>query len=148
MNKSIPKKRTPVHKLNCKCFVCTKVPWNKGLSKKDMPQNMGFKIGHKSFSGTEFTRFKKGQKSWNKDMKMPDSYGKNHPFYKGDKVGYTGLHNWVRNKLGSPSRCEFCGTLKAKKFEWCNKDHKYKRNLNDWLRLCTSCHRKYDYEKF
>ena len=24
--------------------------------------------------------------------------------------------------------------------------NKYKRNLNDWMRLCVKCHRKYDIE--
>jgi hypothetical protein len=30
--------------------------------------------------------------------------------WKGDHVGYIGLHNWVRRWLGVvPKRCEFCG---------------------------------------
>ena len=39
-----------------------------------------------------------------------------------------------------------CGTETAKKFEWANIDHKYRRVLEDFIRMCTSCHRKYDYE--
>ena len=27
------------------------------------------------------------------------------------------------------------------------KDGKYKRQRNNWLRLCVSCHRKYDYKR-
>lgn len=66
--------------------------------------------------------------------------------WKGDEVGYTGLHMWVVRKLGAPSKCEHCETSSAKKFEWANKSQQYKRNLEDWIRLCTSCHRKYDNE--
>ena len=31
-----------------------------------------------------------------------------------------------------------------KKYEWSNKDHKYSLKREDWQRLCTSCHIKYD----
>ena len=65
--------------------------------------------------------------------------------YKGDKVGYVGLHDWVQSRLGKPRKCEHCKTEKAKKFEWANISRKYKRDLSDWIRLCTSCHRLYDY---
>lgn len=64
--------------------------------------------------------------------------------WKGDNVGYVGLHNWVRKWKGTPSLCENCGTTEAKKFEWANVDHKYNRILEDYIRMCTSCHRKYD----
>lgn len=62
----------------------------------------------------------------------------------GDNVGYGALHDWVRKYKGTPSLCEHCGTSHAKKFEWANKSHEYLRDLDDWIRLCTKCHRKYD----
>lgn len=65
--------------------------------------------------------------------------------WKGDKVGKIGLHFWVERQLGKPKKCIHCGTTKAKKFEWANKSQKYKRDVSDWLRLCTKCHSKYDY---
>lgn len=73
--------------------------------------------------------FKDGEKHWN---------------WVGDKVSYSSLHAWVRKHKGTPQSCEFCKTTGHRKYEWANKDHKYKRNLDDWIRLCTSCHRKYD----
>lgn len=66
------------------------------------------------------------------------------PSWKGDKVGYWGLHLWVKKKLGRPLLCEHCKTITAKRFEWANKSGLYRRDKSDWLRLCTSCHRKYD----
>lgn len=66
--------------------------------------------------------------------------------WKGNSVGKTALHNWVERNLGKPKKCEHCGsTDKSKKFEWANKSQKYKRDLSDWMRLCTKCHSKYDY---
>lgn len=71
--------------------------------------------------------------------------GVNSPHWKGNQVGYTGLHDWVRKVLGDPQKCEHCGTTTAKKFEWSNKNHIYnRRNINDWVRLCASCHKRYE----
>lgn len=66
--------------------------------------------------------------------------------WKGDKVGYGGLHERVRKELGRPEECEHCSKtgLKGKQIHWANKSGKYYTNLDDWLRLCVSCHRKYD----
>ncbi len=70
--------------------------------------------------------------------------GEKHPLWKGDKVSYTGLHIWVRQHRGVPSLCEICGTTQAKRFEWANVSKEYRRELSDWIRLCKSCHIKYD----
>lgn len=64
--------------------------------------------------------------------------------WKGNNVGYDGLHRWVKRYLGKPQECEHCNTTTAKKYEWANKSGLYLRDLTDWLRLCVSCHRKYD----
>lgn len=72
------------------------------------------------------------------------SEGERHWAWKGDEVGYTALHYWVKRRLGTPHKCEHCGDINASKYEWANKSHQYRRDLHDWLRLCTSCHRKYD----
>jgi hypothetical protein len=65
--------------------------------------------------------------------------------WKGDKVGYRGLHYWLERKLGKPDKCEMCGE-KKNRISWANSDHKYKRNIFDWRRLCPLCHAKYDRE--
>lgn len=70
-----------------------------------------------------------GEESWN---------------WKGDNVGYTALHNWVSRILGKPRKCNHCKTINARKYEWANISHKYKRELSDWIRLCSKCHRQYD----
>jgi len=64
--------------------------------------------------------------------------------WKGDAVSYSALHSYITRKLGTPNKCEHCSTQNAKKFEWANISGEYKRDLDDWVRLCTSCHSKYD----
>jgi hypothetical protein len=86
---------------------------------------------------------KKGQIPWNKGL--VGIYIENKSWaWKGDKAKYSAIHTWVREQLGKPQECKICGNILAKKFEWINVNHKYQRNLDDYIRMCTSCHRKYD----
>jgi hypothetical protein len=64
--------------------------------------------------------------------------------WKGEKAGRSAIHHWVAHHKGKPAKCDFCGTVSSKQYEWSNKDHKYKRSLDDYIRLCPSCHRKND----
>lgn len=80
-------------------------------------------------------------------IKMSESHkGEKSYAWKGENVGYRALHRWVHSRLGSPQICKFCGKEKTtlKSIHWANKSHKYLRNLNDWISLCVSCHKKYD----
>ena len=81
------------------------------------------------------TSFKKGHKL-NKGVKNPN--------WKGDNAGYGSKHDWLKVRYGKPKYCEHCSTTKAKKYEWANVSGKYLRDRGDWIRLCTSCHRKFD----
>jgi hypothetical protein len=46
---------------------------------------------------------------------------------------------------GEPKKCEDCGTTDEKRvYHWSNIDHKYRRVLSDFRRLCPSCHKKFD----
>ena len=97
-----------------------------------------------------------GKPAWNRGIKTcitpwlgkkrPDRQNENHPLWQGDKVSYGGLHAWVARKLGKPSICEHCGGtgLSGKKIDWANKSYEYRRDLEDWLRLCKPCHKQYD----
>lgn len=72
--------------------------------------------------------------------------GERHPHWKGDGVGYSALHLWVVRHRGKPTVCEHCGN-DEKQMQWANADHKYRRVLEDWIRLCPACHTRYDYSK-
>lgn len=77
-------------------------------------------------------------------MRVSAGYEDTHKNWKGDEVSYTGIHKWVVKWKGTPNCCEQCGTTTAKKFEWANVDHEYRRVLEDYIRMCTPCHRNYD----
>lgn len=117
-------------------------PWIKGRSLRLSP-------------GTEF---KKGNIPWNNNLKgvhfspstefkVGQMENENHPHWKGDMVGYAGIHKWVHRKLGKANNCVHCGKTDGK-IEWANKSHEYKRELSDWLQLCKKCHIAYDRNGF
>jgi hypothetical protein len=70
--------------------------------------------------------------------------------WKGDKVGYSGLHKRIRREFGQPDTCEHChkSGLTGKQIHWANKSGMYKSERSDWLRLCVTCHRRYDKGRF
>lgn len=68
------------------------------------------------------------------------------PHWKGDGVSYNGLHKWVVNNFGRPGTCEHCGKdgLSGRSINWANVSGNYTRERDDWIRLCKSCHTKFD----
>lgn len=113
------------------------VAWNKGLHVRLNPEG----------------EFKKGQTAWNKGKKRtwdsPTEFKKGLiPHNKGVYTALTvqSIHTWIKGIKGKPSKCEHCETTKAKMYHWANKDHKYNKNPDDYMRLCVSCHLKYDYK--
>jgi len=95
--------------------------WNKG---KNMSQDFKDKI-RKSLVG------KTGEQSRN---------------WKGDKAGYVALHMWIVKNYGNANCCENvdCKSKNPKRFEWANISGEYKRDREDYIMLCPSCHRKKD----
>lgn len=69
-----------------------------------------------------------------------NQYGKNNHMWKGDMVGYSGIHAWIKSILGYPNKCDNCGKEDLKRYEWANISGLYKRELCDWRRLCKHCH--------
>lgn len=73
--------------------------------------------------------------------------GESSVSWKGDKVGIIGVHGWLKREYGTPKNCEHCGENdESKIYDWACKNTLYRRNRNDFMRLCRSCHRKYDYK--
>lgn len=74
--------------------------------------------------------------------------GKNHPLWKAHAASYTTIHFWVRKWKKPSNTCEKCGRkdLKERQIDWANIDHKYRRVLDDYIRLCRRCHWEYDRE--
>lgn len=77
---------------------------------------------------------------------MKNKIGEQANNWKKDEVGKGGVHFWIKKLLGKPKICEICKRKDKENYDWSNKDHKYRRNLEDWQRLCRRCHRLYDYK--
>jgi len=120
-------------------------PWNKGKT-GSTPWNKGLKGFLKGRVISEITRQKLSLSQ--KGIPRPKTTGDKNGLWKGDNANQVSIHGWVKRQLGRPDTCEFCGKtgLSGHNIGWANIDHKYRRNIADWKRLCTSCHRKYDIE--
>ena len=110
-------------------FIKGNIPYNKGKTKIDLPQM--------SNAGA-----KKGLPSWNKGISMSEEtknkvIGEKNHGWKGNEVGYMGLHNWIRRHYGTATKC-INGHI-AKRYVWANKSGEYKRELSDWQEVCDSC---------
>jgi hypothetical protein len=68
--------------------------------------------------------------------------GEKSHHWKNVDIGYRGIHKWVERSKGKPKNCFDCGS--TENLEWSNIDHKYNRNLDDYVARCKKCHRKYD----
>ena len=91
-------------------------------------------------------RYKKGHIPFSKLHPEIVLRGIKHRNWKGENVGYRGLHYWLRRIKGIPIKCSQCGVIRTtpKSIHWANIDHKYYRNPNDYISLCKSCHKIYD----
>lgn len=103
---------------------------------------------------TEETKRKMGEsqrgRKHSEETKLKLSLSKRlekHPQWKGDKVGYRGLHARIAKQFGRASRCDYCWEEGKKKYEWANISGKYKTDPVDWVQLCVRCHKKADISK-
>lgn len=101
-------------------------------------------------AGTQNGMYNKKHTSKAKEKQRQAHIGKGleeqNGMWKGDDVKYNGLHSWVVKHLGQPSKCEHCSkdNLSGQQIHWANISGEYKRELNDWIRLCAKCHKKFD----
>lgn len=64
-------------------------------------------------------------------------YGTNNPNWKGDEVGLSALHSYMKTYLTKPDVCDNCG--KASPLDLANKGT-YDRKFSSWEWLCRRCH--------
>lgn len=148
-----------MEKLCLQCNLLFKKPKNCSIKDWATKKYCSFDCRVKSQKGKSFsaaTQIKKGQRlspktEFRKGKRAsPETEFKKGSIpqnWKGDAASYVSVHEWVKNKLGSPKKCEHCKRdgLSGTQIHWANKSHKYRRVLSDWIRLCARCHKKYDH---
>jgi len=76
---------------------------------------------------------------------MVKRYNKNqdNPKWKGDKVGYGALHEWIKNHKIKSMFCEKCGKITSN-LDCANISGDYLRDISDFRWLCRKCHMEED----
>src|SRR5215211_6957289 len=68
--------------------------------------------------------------------------GEKNKMWKGDKVGYEALHDWVIKRKPKPEYCEIC--FKVPPYDLANITGILNRELRNWGWFCRKCHMYYD----
>jgi len=81
--------------------------------------------------------------SFKKNHKPYKKFKEEHPMWKTDEEIL--VHSWIIRKKGKAKnyKCELCS---KQAHDWSNKDHKYRKVLEDWQHVCRGCHQKWDYK--
>lgn len=59
---------------------------------------------------------------------------------------YDALHTKLRKIYGKAQHCSICSIKNKKSYQWALITGKnYSLNIEDYIPLCSSCHKKYDY---
>lgn len=116
---------------------CSLKRWNENVKYCSWPCMWVTKKGNKNRLGISHPAWNKGIPTGRYELSLS---------WKGEKAGYSAKHKWIKSKRGNPDKCEHClkSGFKRQQIHWANVDHKYKRVLEDWLRLCSKCHQTYD----
>ena len=110
--------------------------WNKEKTKKENKSK-----SHKGNKHSEETKNKISKANTGK-IKSKEMIKKMIISFK--KVSYRSKHYKMTKKYGKPIFCELNKNHKAKQYDWANINHKYNENINEWIRLCRSCHILFD----
>lgn len=70
--------------------------------------------------------------------------GENNGNFKGDDIGYAGIHAWVYRNIPKPLVCSRCHGITSGRLEAHNISGEYRRDVSDWVYLCSACHREVD----
>lgn len=86
------------------------------------------------------SRIRKFRKDFSKIVYPNTTHNRSGISYK----EYISIHDWLKVHYGKPKYCEHCNE-DAKAYQWALRNGcKYERDINNFIRLCRSCHFKYD----
>lgn len=60
---------------------------------------------------------------------------------------YSAIHQSLLREYGKAPLCIFDNSHESNNYEWANVTGEYTRNLEDYLPMCQSCHRKFDWSE-
>ncbi len=129
-------------------LVKTKKYCSKNCFSKAKSKNMSGKSQYKMTDEIrkKISKAKKGVKIWGgKRENMTWMQDENHHAWKGNDVGYDALHDWITKNGKKIGACTICGASKDTKdgrtyTQWANISKDYKRDIDDYVELCPSCH--------
>lgn len=133
--------------MNKGCYKKGHIPWIKGRKKKKICLNCGKEFSSTTSNGSIGRRKYCSQKcsGLGQGFKKGQNAGEKNTMWVGDSVSYQGLHCWLIRNYGSPKECSLCGEVNPiKRYEWANISGEYKRDINDYIRLCKKCHNDKD----
>lgn len=108
---------------------------NKGRICPWRGKKLGWKVWNKGTKGL--------QTAWNKGLRY--ELNARHPLWKGNNASMIAQHQWIVRRLGKPQQCEMCGMNDPnRRYQWSNISREYKREVEDYQRLCIPCHKRYD----
>lgn len=96
--------------------------------------------------GDKFNPWQDSQTYCSHDCMGEHMRGERHPLHKED-VSYHTVHNWLGENYDKSGACDHCEKEKDNTEFALKRGCEYKRDRDNFLELCISCHRKYDYDK-
>lgn len=75
--------------------------------------------------------------------------GERHPNWKGDQVSYEALHQRITKARGRASLCanRASAVCTSESYEWAHVHGTDPYDVQNYVQLCASCHRKYDIKR-
>lgn len=68
--------------------------------------------------------------------------------WKGDNIGYSGIHWRMKRFYGRADKCENENCKgESTTYEWANLSRRYLLDRSDWKMLCKQCHFQYDFNE-
>ena len=112
-----------------------------------MVKNFKCEYCNKDFSGYDLhkgipRRFCSAKCRSNSMIGKTINKGERNGMWRGDKVSYKALHQWITSHKPKPKFCEKCRIDKP--YDLANISGDYKRDINDFKWLCRRCHLKED----
>jgi hypothetical protein len=87
---------------------------------------------------------------WQRQLvKETTARGERHYEWKGQDAGYRAKHVWINREAGRASYCfnPNCLAPNSTRFQWANVSKEYRRDVNDYIPLCATCHKNWDMGK-